>query len=357
VDGTSSRLRVGACLSLSGRFAPFGRQAARGLEVWAELDANADVLIEDDASEVGQLQALLPGVAARCDLLLGPYSTVLMRAAGDMAADNGWLIWNHGGSGEDVETAHPGYVISVLTPTSRYMEPFLDYLAASVRPTQDLCIAHGKGRFGRQVAIGSEAYAVRLGFSRVRIGLAQEILADELPDGWTLISAGTFEDDTETVKRARGLAKPPRVTCAVAAGVRDFEKVVARPDGIFGVAQWLEGSDDLASVGPTERDFLSAYHGVTREAPDYPAIQAAATASLAALCARQAGADTREVLWRAATALETSTLYGAFKIDHVTGAQISHQTVLTRWKERELLPASHRAEGASPLPRPAMRQA
>ena len=64
MDSTSGRLRIGACLSLSGRFAPFGRQAVRGLEVWAKLDGSADLLIEDDASDVRQLQALLPGVAA-----------------------------------------------------------------------------------------------------------------------------------------------------------------------------------------------------------------------------------------------------------------------------------------------------
>ena len=58
---------------------------------------------------------------ARSDLLLGPYFTVLRRAADDMAAEAGWLVWNHGGSGDDVETAHPGHVVSVLTPTSRYL--------------------------------------------------------------------------------------------------------------------------------------------------------------------------------------------------------------------------------------------
>ena len=52
-------------------------------------------------------QALLPGVAARSDLLLGPYSTVLMRAADDMAAEAGGLVWNHGGSGDDVERLTP----------------------------------------------------------------------------------------------------------------------------------------------------------------------------------------------------------------------------------------------------------
>ncbi len=340
--GTGGRLRVGACLSLSGRFAQFGRQAAHGLRVWASLDGQADVLIEDDASDVHQVQVLLPGVAAGCDLLLGPYSTVLMRAAGDIAAESGWLIWNHGGSGDDVETAHPGHVVSVLTPTSRYMEPFLSHLAAEAGSAQELRIAHGKGRFGLQVASGAEAYARHLGFTHVSMGPADAILGDDdLPENWVLITAGIFEEDTETVMRARRLVQPPRVTCAVAAGIRDFSHAVERPDGTFGIAQWFQGSGHVALLGPSESEFLDAYYGAAGEMPDYPAIQAAATASLAAHCARQAGSTDPTILWPAATALDTSTLYGAFKIDQTTGAQASHQTVLTRWIEGELLAASH----------------
>ena len=342
MDGTNGRLRVGACLSLSGRFAPFGRQAARGLEVWAELDGNADVLIEDDASEVRQLQALLPGVAARCELLLGPYSTVLMRAAGDMAAESGWLLWNHGGSGDDVETAHPGHVVSVLTPTSRYMEPFLSHLAEEAEPTRELRIAHGKGRFGRQVASGAESYARHLGFTHARMGPCDAILADDdLPEDWVLITAGTFEDDTETVIKARGLTHPPRVICAVAAGVHKFSHAVERPDGTFGIAQWFRGSDHEAQVGPDEHDFLDAYYAAAGQTPDYPAVQAAATASIAVHCARQTGSVDRERLWQAATALNSSTLYGAFSIDQTAGAQVSHRTILIRWTEDEMVVVSH----------------
>jgi ABC-type branched-subunit amino acid transport system substrate-binding protein len=349
VDGTSGRLRVGACLSLSGRFAPFGRQAARGLQAWAALDGDADVLIEDDGSDVRQLQALLPAVAERCDLLLGPYSTVLMRAAGDIAAGNGWLIWNHGGSGDDVEAAHPGHVISVLTPTSRYMEPFLAYLAAQAEPSLELRVAHGKGRFGRQVAGGAERYARQLGFAHVRAGPVDAILTDDLPDDWSLITAGTFEDDTQAVIRAREMSKPPQVTCAVAAGVREFISALPDPDGTFGIAQWFLGSNHAAQVGPSERDFLDAYRKRGPDTPDYPAVQAAATASLAAHCARQTSQPDRSRLWGAATTLETATLYGAFKIDMTTGAQISHRTVLTRWTDGQLTayhPSTSRARAA-----------
>ncbi len=99
------RLRIGACLSLSGRFAKFGQQALRGLEAWCSLDGAAELLAEDDRSDRRALEAALPEVAGRCDLLLGPYSTVLMRAAGRVAAGADWLAWNHGGSGHD-DRAH-----------------------------------------------------------------------------------------------------------------------------------------------------------------------------------------------------------------------------------------------------------
>ena len=320
--------------------------------MWAALDGRADVLIEHDTSHVHRLRALLPSVAARSDPLLGPYSTVLMRAAGDMAAESGWLLWNHGGSGDDVETAHPGQLVSVLTPASRYMEPFLSQLAAEAEPTQELLIVHGKGRFGRQVASGADAYARQLGFTRISMGPADVILANDLPESWMLITAGTFEEDTLTVMRARCLARAPRVTCAVAAGVREFGHAVERPDGTFGIAQWFLGSGHMALLGPDERDFLDLYCAAAHEVPGYPAIQAAASASIAVHCARQTGSTDRDLLWPAAAALDTSTLYGAFKIDQITGAQVSHRTVLTRWIDDELVAvwsSSGRATDGSPI--------
>jgi ABC-type branched-subunit amino acid transport system substrate-binding protein len=345
--GARGHLRVGACLSLSGRFSRFGRQAARGLDVWASLDGAAEVLIEDDASDVRRLQAILPGVAARCDLLLGPYSTVLMLAAGEMAAEAGWLIWNHGGSGDDVETAHPAHVVSVLTPTSRYAEPFLSYLAASAGAVPPLRIVHGKGKFGRQVASGAEVYARQLGFDFLSKGPADAMLGGELPEDWVLVTAGTFEEDIQTVTRARCLTRPPRLTCAIAAGVRDFGEAVEDPDGTFGIAQWFPGSGHLPLLGPSESAFLAAYRACGGAPPDYPAAQAVAAAVLAAHCARQAGSTKRELLWATAITLDTSTLFGTFKIDKASGAQISHQTALIRWAGVEPVAIRPQAEFAA----------
>ena len=327
----AGRLRIGACLSLSGKFAQFGRQAAQGLETWRVLDGTADILIEDDGSDRRTLEAVLPGVAARCDILLGPYSTQLMRAAGRMAAESGWLVWNHSGSGDDVESATPGHVVSVLTPTSRYAEPFLRRLASEPGERRDLCIVNGPGSFGRQVADGAAVLARQLGIRAVRASADEQIPPPSISAAWDLFSAGVFEQDAELVGKALRSATPPREICAIAAGVREFGHVVDDPDGVFGIAQWFPGSQQETELGPAEDEFLSAYADRVGAVPDYPAAQAVAGAVIATHCARLAGDTSRNALWAVAADLETSTLFGGFRIAPRSGAQVKHRTVLLRW--------------------------
>lgn len=326
----TAQLRLGACLSLTGRFARFGRQAAAGLETWRALTGAARLVIEDDASDRQQLERVLPSLASRCDLMLGPYSTLLTRAAGSMAAEHGWLIWNQGGSGDDVQSAHPGHVVSVLTPASRYTEPFLQFIAS--KPAR-LIIVRGAGSFGRQVAEGAIAIAARLGIDATPV-LPDDTLPAE--DDWILVSAGVFEDDARLVARAQQLPQPPRYICAVAAGVREFSQAVDDTEGVFGIAQWFPGTSKDAKTGPPETDFLRRYADTTGNQPDYPAVQAAVGAALAVHCAHLAGSPQPADLWNAATSLETSTLFGAFGVDHRNGTQVRHQTVLLRWERSEL---------------------
>jgi ABC-type branched-subunit amino acid transport system substrate-binding protein len=335
----AGHLRIGACLSLTGRFAQFGRQAAQGLEAWRALDGSAEILVEDDCSDRRTLEVVLPDVASRCDILLGPYSTQLMRTAGRMAAESGWIVWNHGGSGDDVEGAHPGHVVSVLTPTSKYAEPFLLQLASEPGTPRDLCIVHGPGSFGRQVADGAESIARRLGIRTIRVAADDQIPPLGISAEWDLFSAGTFEQDAGLVSKVlRSPGAPDRV-CAIAAGVREFGRIVNDPDGVFGIAQWFPGRRLQIALGPAEGEFLGAYANRAGRVPDYPAAQAAAGAVIATHCVMLAGGTSRDALWAAATDLDTSTLFGGFRVDPASGAQVKHQTVLVCWSAGQPEPA------------------
>jgi hypothetical protein len=124
----------------------------------------------------------------------------------------------------------------------------------------------------------------------------------------------------------------------VAAGVQGFHDAVADGDGVLGVAQWFPGSAGEAAVGPSEEAFLAAYRRRTGTLPDYPAVQAAAAAALAVHCAGLAGGTGAHDLWRAATDLRTTTLFGAFAIDDA-GVQTAHRMRMVRWFRGELIAA------------------
>lgn len=273
-------LRVGACLSLTGRYSRFGVQAAHGLEAWRVLDGDAELVVADDGSEPTRLKLCLHAMAGRCDLLLGPYSTQLMRAASRVARDLDRVVWNHGGSGDDVADAAPGWVVSVLTPTSRYTEPFLRHLAGQAAQVP-LWLVQGRGSFGRQVTAGAAAMAEEFGLRTVRIGPTDDLPADHAPVAWDLFCAGSFDEDVARVNAALTLAGPARLIGAVAAGVHDFGQEVTGAEGVFGIAQWFPGRSTVVELGPPERGFLRAYSGLTGTVPDYPAVQAAAAAVLA----------------------------------------------------------------------------
>lgn len=299
------------------------------------MTPNVELLIEDDQSDAGRLRAQLPRLASVCDLLLGPYSTGLARAAAAAAAETGRLLWNHGGAGDDVQTLSPGHVVSVLSPAGRYAAPFVRRLAADASP-MPLVIVHGKGRFGRQVAEGAETLAGALGIGTVSLQAADPSRLEAHGEGWDLFCAGSFEEDVESVRRAARLTVPPRSLCAVAAGVRRFGSAVPDGKGVYGVAQWFPSSSGTPDLGPLEDHFLDAYSRLTGDVADYPAVQAAATAALAAHCAEHAGTVEPAALWSAATALEVTTLFGRFKVDATTGAQTGHETVLVRWGPKGL---------------------
>lgn len=307
------------CLSMSGRFAPFGRQAAGGLRIWAD-HAGIDLTIVDDESSPDILEERLTELMD-ADLLFGPYSTVLARRAAKVATARGLLLFNHGGSGGTLNI--PGHVVNVLTPANRYALPFFRFLCAEGGGT--LYTATGPGAFGRDVIAGAQ-YA----------GFVTENLDFHRPptrsDGvWDLLSAGVYEDDVYTVLHARALPNPPRYVCSVAAGVASFATDVGDPDGVFGIGQWAPGAVSDVATGMDEREFLNAWRDRFGTVPDYPGVQAYAAGVIASTALAAAGSSAAAALWPATVALNVETMFGRFLLDPSTGEQVGHDSVLTCW--------------------------
>src|SRR5688500_9657949 len=105
---------IGAALSLSGGNVRQARMAAAGL-VQAVEDANqAGGVIIDGQAVLARLALLDDGGTAKglrealdllsgADLMVGPYGSGLAGEAGHWAAERGRVVWNHGGSADEVE--------------------------------------------------------------------------------------------------------------------------------------------------------------------------------------------------------------------------------------------------------------
>ena len=143
--------------------------------------------------------------------------------------------------------------------------------------------------------------------------------------------ATTIAPLTALVRPTTSLLNPRALSLTRKPATDPEEASQVPPSGPDGAAQWFPGSGSGAALGPSEEAFLTAYAEVTGQLVDYPGVQAAAGAVIAAYCARRAGTTARGRLWAQAVALDTVTLLGGFRIDPVSGAQVGHEAALVRW--------------------------
>jgi branched-chain amino acid transport system substrate-binding protein len=75
------------------------------------------------------------------------------------------LLWNHGGAATGVDWPERANVINVLSPADRYLHGPLEAVRDAHPTAVGVVLLHVDTGFGRAVADGAEASAVRLGFA------------------------------------------------------------------------------------------------------------------------------------------------------------------------------------------------
>ncbi|MCH8982985.1 MAG: ABC transporter substrate-binding protein [Acidobacteria bacterium] len=311
--------RAAATISLSGPLALQGRQAARGLELWASAD-QIELEIVDDAGRTERASEVYQNwLNAGTDLLLGPYGSNLMRRVGPITSGAGVLLWNHGGSADDL--ARP-LVVPVSAPASSYFSGTVDL--AHRLGLERVMLAKGKGRFAAAVTAGARERSAELGLTFRARSLSEWSIAGSV-EGAALLIVGTFTEDLALVKQVRAGSRPGLIGC-VAAGLLEFgDRLGPASEGIVGPAQWIS-EPTTPEVGPAAADFTLRYERAYGEPPGYVAAQAAATGFLSAEAAHR-GYDHDQVRqWR------TTTLLGSFALN-VSWRQVGHTPITIEWRD------------------------
>lgn len=313
------RTRAAATIGLSGPLALQGRQAARGLELWATADQIELEIVDDAGRPATASDVYRNWLSAGTDLLLGPYGSSLVRRVGPVTSGGEVLLWNHGGSADDL--IRP-LVVPVSAPASTYFSGAIDLTHRT--GLERVVLARGRGRFAAAVTAGARERSAELGLAFRDVHLSEWSVAGSLENAALLI-VGTFTEDLALVKKVRAGRWPGLVGC-VAAGLLEFgDRLGPASEGIVGPVQWIS-QQTIPEVGPVAADFRLRYQRAYGEPPGYVAVQAAAAGFLSAEAHRQ-GYDHDQVRqWR------TTTLHGFFALDE-TWRQVGHTPITIEWRD------------------------
>ena len=301
-----------------------GIEAARGLELWGRLDG-VELELVDDPGERSVTEVYHRWLREdRIHLVLGPYGSGLVRRIVPAVGAAGKMLWNHGGSADDLN--RPG-VVQVAARASTYLVGAVRHCARL--GVGRLLIVTGRGPFAAMVAKGARDEARRLGVSPELV-IGPDRLAGVDPEAGVLVTAG-FKEDVSLVRRIREGEPQPALLGCVAAGVPQFGERLGRyADGVVGPTQWIPRPDP-PEIGPSGIRFEHLYREAFGTQPGYVAAQAAAAGFLAAH-AHRGGMDRDEVLaWR------TSTLLGDFALDE-DWRQVGYSVSTVRWQDGGMAP-------------------
>jgi ABC-type branched-subunit amino acid transport system substrate-binding protein len=308
-----------ATVSLTGPLALQGRQAARGLELWASTDQIQLQIVDDVGSATTARDAYRRWLDGRVDVLIGPYGSGLVRQVGPIVSGHGALLWNHGGSADDL--IRP-LVVPVSAPASTYFRGAVEL--AHRRGLPRVVFAQGRGRFASAVISGAHQRAAQLGLAVQDVPLAEWATAESLTEAAVLI-VGTFTEDLAVVEQIRAGPQPGLLGC-VAAGLLEFGYRLGRAaDGVVGPVQWIS-NPATPQVGPSGAAFSQRYESENGEPPGYVAAQAAAAGYLAAEAHRRRYQHHQLNRWK------TTTMLGDFALDE-SWRQVGHSPITIQWRD------------------------
>jgi ABC-type branched-subunit amino acid transport system substrate-binding protein len=332
---TSTPTAAAVTLGRTGPFARQGMEAGAGLELWAEEEDVRLTVVDDGGSRSAALRAYAAWLDQGVDLLVGPYASGLVRAVAPLVCDAGRLLYNHGGSADDL--ARPG-LVSLPAPASTYFDGAVQ--EAMARQVKRLLVVCGPGRFAGVVAAGAAARASQLGIDAQMIMVDSLTAADaaDAADAAVLV-VGRFEEDVAVIRRVRGWRRAPALLAAVAAGLPAFgEQLGPAAEGVLGPVQWWP-SRRRPEVGPSGADFADRYRRRTGREPSYVAAQAAAAGYLAHVAHRRGLTAETVRQWT------TSTPLGNFALDD-GWHQVGHRMRTIRWRHGRMVPVGQAPAGA-----------
>lgn len=352
-------ITAGLSVSLSGRFRIQGQQALNGLLLWQSwVNAHGGIPLRATSRRSVRLIWYDDCSLARCardnvcrllrddkvNVLFGPYSSGLTMAVAEIAQEYEKVLWNYGGSSDDIFDRGWHYLVGVASPASDYLRLLLP-CSLKNSPGSRICVLYsGRGTFARQVSRGVREAAQSAGQPVDLVQTDSPVDRDSLLlllqniKPHVVVLAASLEDELALMRTRQQWPSTVHTIAAVSAGIDEFAlELGALADGVIGPSQWELSIHFSETTEPKSEWFLENFQERFRKVPGYVAAGSFAAGLIVMECIRRAASIDNHELRRIAAGLDCCTLYGQFRIDPETGKQVAHGMTLVRWQQNRKL--------------------
>ena len=351
----SDKVVIGLSVSLTGHYKLQGTSSYKGVLAWVDrVNSNGGlsdssnscrpvelVVYDDESSATGVENNIATLIDDdQVDIILGPYSTNLIKLATNLCHKKKRLIWNHGGASQDLHTYGFDLLVSSLTPCNEYFTSLADTTNLIFDSTLKICrVSNNKGEFSPKVS-GSAVESLVMKYDQAAEILEIDMsvhdtelifhkIQEFVPD--VIVFVGTYQQDVDFVINLRNKTKiRPQLICVGAAGLDEFWMDVGHSGNlIVGPSQWESSMILDINHGPT---LAEVKDNIAEDVVlDYVFMQAYGMGLIIEYCISACKTLNEQVLRQFAETADIETVFGRFKIDPQTGAQVGHRMVLVQW--------------------------
>ncbi|MCC5880967.1 MAG: amino acid ABC transporter substrate-binding protein [Idiomarina sp.] len=337
-------IRIGATMSQSGAYATQGRAAKNGYRL-CERDLNAssgvlgrqvEFVIHDDESDSEKVQALYESLISETevDLIIGPYGSTLTEALAPVTEAHRMVHITPLAATSSIWEQGREYLFMVLPPAELFLAGLIDL--ADAQGYQRVAVLHEDALFPQAAAQGARDEAEERGMQVVSFAsypsgqtefdaMVEQLAADEVE---VLAMAASNLDDFVKVQRALKAHGVELKMFGTSGAVQEFADALGNDaDGVFGLSAW-----EPSAPNPGADEFTAAYQQKFGQAPAFHSAGAYASCQLLAQAVEQAGSLEQDAIRRALLDLDTTTVFGGFKVDE-RGYQIAHEGLFIQWQD------------------------
>ncbi len=377
--GTQNKtpIKIGISLSLSGDFSADGKAFQQGYQLWADaINKNGGLLgrkvtldIVSDASSPEQVSTNYQKLITidHCDLVFGPFSTLLTKAASLVANRYGYAMVEGAGGGPSVFNRGLNNVFDVSLPVANNLVSFAQYilaLPAAQRPktaayaTEDDPFTQPQVDLARQIL---EKGGVKTAYTTVYPAETTDfapIANKVIHSGAQIGIFGTLLPDISAFIQAFRQQKYNPMAIVATAGPDQgdqFTKAIggaSAAQGIFVPNGWYAAAPNFGNA-----DMIKAYiaqYGGTADAVSSDVAEGYAVGQVIQQAVTKIGSlDNKKLIQELHSGDTFQSVQGDVKFD-ATGQNTAAQAYLFQWQQGSLIPVypSNAAKATPVFPKP-----